>query len=310
MSDEYKRYLELSEEEQREVNVPDFCASSYTVKSSIIMNKEISADKASISQSRYNAVDDGIITPVKNQMNTGSCWAFQANSLFETAVIKNGFGVYDFSERHMEYASTYAPFISGVNPRGFNRELDTGGHSQMYTSYYYRGAGPILESSMPFENNSNLIEASSMTDEKAQFLLNDYQVHTSGEVCSNDEINYIKSQIVKYGSVGIGIFSDAKYTNGAYIYNYEEENTDHAVTLVGWDDSISSSNFKGSPSKNGAFIMKNSWGTNAGDHGYYYVSYSDRTLCSRIVSFDGVVKNNYDSIYQSSPAMSLSLIHI
>jgi len=39
---------------------------------------------------------------VKNQMNTGLCWGFSANTTVETYLALNN-KTYDFSERHIEY---------------------------------------------------------------------------------------------------------------------------------------------------------------------------------------------------------------
>ncbi len=65
------------------------------------------------------------------------------------------------------------------------------------------------------------------------------------------------------------------------------EHMDHAVMIVGWDDSFPKENFFEEPPGNGAWIVKNSWGSDEsefpnkniwGDHGYFYLSYYDHTL--------------------------------
>ena len=64
-------------------------------------------------------------------------------------------------------------------------------------------------------------------------------------------------------------------------YTYNEEKPNHCVTVVGWDDTIPADKFLADhqPPGPGAWIVKNSWGTDWGTDGYFYLSYYDKTLC-------------------------------
>ncbi len=53
-----------------------------------------------------------------------------------------------------------------------------------------------------------------------------------------------------------------------------ERKYNHAAILVGWDDNYPASNFRNSPSQNGAWLVRNSRGSNWGDSGYFWMSYS------------------------------------
>jgi hypothetical protein len=52
----------------------------------------------------------------------------------------------------------------------------------------------------------------------------------------------------------------------------------HAVTIIGWDDNYAKTNFSTQPPGNGAWIVRNSWGTAWGSGGDFYVSYYDISM--------------------------------
>lgn len=97
------------------------------------------------------------------------------------------------------------------------------------------------------------------------------------------------------------------FSNNTYSPDCKASN--HAVAIVGWDDNYSASNFDITPPGDGAFIVKNSWGPNWGDNGYFYVSYYDASFAGFASNskfsgfvFSNVEKvNNYDSIYYYDP---------
>ena len=95
----------------------------------------------------------------------------------------------------------------------------------------------------------------------------------------NDEIKYA---IMRYGAVVTGMhYHDEYYYNGTYYYDGDDA-SDHAVTIVGWDDNYSKDNFKNTPQENGAWIVRNSWGPDWDDDGYFYVSYYDTQLALNV----------------------------
>lgn len=75
----------------------------------------------------------------------------------------------------------------------------------------------------------------------------------------------------------------------------------HCITLVGWDDNYPKENFTpATPPGDGAFIFKNSWGEEAGENGYYYLSYYSHNLLANpgAVYFMEEGADNYNTIYQ------------
>ncbi|MBR6158934.1 MAG: hypothetical protein IKQ40_01435, partial [Lachnospiraceae bacterium] len=75
-------------------------------------------------------------------------------------------------------------------------------------------------------------------------------------------------------------------------YTYESVSANHSVTAVGWDDDFSAENWPEDrrPPADGAWIVKNSWGNDWGNDGYFMLSYYDKTLCG-VGTFEYVVSD-------------------
>ena len=97
-------------------------------------------------------------------------------------------------------------------------------------------------------------------------------------------------------------------------YAYEPVQSNHLVTVVGWDDTFAAENWPEDrrPPADGVWIAKNSWGPEWGDAGYFMISYYDMSL-SGICTFEYVVKENsldLDTLailaYDNMPAETVS----
>ncbi len=131
---------------------------------------------------------------------------------------------------------------------------------------------------------------------------------TSVDWIEPSDINTVKQYLQEFGSAFIGYYYSGAYqgTNGAYCYISTSASNDygpnHGVTLVGWDDNYSKSNFTGfsKPQNNGAWIVKNSWGNNSyTDNGYTYISYEDTSYLGHPIMFFTVDRlDTYDHLYQ------------
>ena len=321
MSREYRDWLELDPLEREKVIEPHYCESTYkeqysayaifdnnNYKETLSSNTfEEDMLQATISQSRYNASESGLVTSIKDQKTTNSCWAFTTNSLIETTALVEGLGTYDLSEKHIEYAITRNAYTSGVKADGLNRVLDEGGNSFYSSSIYFRHEGPLKESDMPFSAPHAKIASSSMPNKKALLDIDEfsYEYFSTYSACTSNQIDAIKQRIVKYGSAGASMYFHNNYLNGGKYYYYGgSAAANHAVVIVGWDDNINTSNFGNSPSTKGAWIVKNSWGTDFGENGYLYISYGDTKICGNSYNYSGVSINDYAYTYYSSEFMS------
>ena len=118
---------------------------------------------------------------------------------------------------------------------------------------------------------------------------------------TNEEV---KKWIMDHGSVATSVFWD----NGEYdvmnyntnsIYCYAEVGSNHEITIVGWDDNYSKYNFAYTPDGDGAWLIKNSHGTDDGDNGYWWISYYDKSIDEheKYVGFSTMKSNEYKSLY-------------
>ena len=105
----------------------------------------------------------------------------------------------------------------------------------------------------------------------------------------NNEIpngTQIKLAILKYGALDVSFFGQSSYDDEAPYYNLKTyaqyvdlpETANHEVSIIGWDDNFPKEKFLITPPGNGAWIVKNSYGTDWGDKGFLYVSYYDQSL--------------------------------
>jgi hypothetical protein len=84
------------------------------------------------------------------------------------------------------------------------------------------------------------------------------------------------------------------------VYCPDNKGTNHAITIVGWDDNYSRNNFGTyKPEKDGAWYVKNSWGSDFSKDGYFWISYEDLPLLNSDAYFyDYGLADNYDYNYQ------------
>ncbi len=126
----------------------------------------------------------------------------------------------------------------------------------------------------------------------------------------------VKQWILDHGSINISYYADSLFMYGDHgslgenIYCNIPMGSNHAVTVVGWDDSYSRKNFGewfSRPKSDGAWLIKNSWGTSEGINGYFWMSYYDKSI-DEYVGFSATEKDKYKNNYTYTGVMSYSSV--
>ena len=289
---------------------------------------------ASFQDSKFNLADY-LTMRVENQGNTNECWAFSSIKALETniALANNEKVLRNFSERHMDYSLSQS-FYDGKNNMGLERQVQDGGLPISALAYLINGQGAVLETDMPFENNTNKIYLKDI-DKDVNTIVTDYKVFPNIDKQYVRDVNGNTISVKYYDGNGVGytdeelravrnMIKDYIVNNSAIIsmnggnyvqfynnhtnpfkattYNCNDSTKvrDHAITIVGWDDNYSKDNFANGakPSTDGAYIALNSYGSNSFDNGYIYISYEDKFIEEEMYGITASKEKDYENIYQ------------
>ena len=257
---------------------------------------------------------------VRDQGIYGVCWSFSTISLIETNLIKKNLASsdIDLSELHLvnyTYNCVNDPLggLEGdVNKfdTSYGSVMQYGGNVEMAANSLLDWEGAVNEKVVPYTiDYIRQVENEQLDDSLAYgkdvaHVQNFYRVN----ITSRDDV---KKAVMDYGAVSISYWSDQSsdwstdnYNSSTAAYYCPNAYTsNHAVTIVGWDDDYSADNFATTPDGNGAWIVRNSWGSYYGKEGYFYLSYYDKSIYTVGYALEAELSDNYDNNYQYDGAM-------
>lgn len=305
-NEEYLNYVKLSNEEKSKLEViPEkFITPIDTIYSDYMQS--LYQDVADETLPQKYDLRNNITLNVKDQGSFGICYSSATITAAESTLQKTKKINKTFSDVH----------AAVVSEQGCGGNFDT-----IYNKCFGKRYGPIEVSKnttyfdrATAENSSNAIakkataycrDSDSITKDELNQVINEYKKY-SPDYCTLRKISFasidgekkkdskykedvennrklIKKHIYKYGSVYIHIIIDNwKTLYGVRQLCSDTKDINHAVSLVGWDDSKQ------------AYIAQNSWGSDWESGGYFYISYNDYNVEKTTRGFVEVAdKNTY-----------------
>ena len=273
------------------------------------MKKNRFADKGSLPVA-YDLRNEGRVTPVKDQNPYGACWSFAAIAAAESSYLTQFGG--DPNDPNLNLSELHlAWFAYEEENKGFKKLprdiLNQGGTNTKATATLARWTGLVAENDLPYEEPFSPDKTASEYPNSlhlrdAFYLYGWSQPDSVPERLGNDAW---KRLIMENGGLSIAYSHYKKfYSPGEKsFYNPKGEVGDgHQVLVVGWNDNYSKNNFNSSdlippPKNDGAWLAKNSWGTDWGEQGYFWISYEEWSLKEgavfRVASADKMYDHNY-----------------
>jgi hypothetical protein len=210
-------------------------------------NDNLSVNLAAL-PSAFNWCDHNGCTPIKNQGDCGSCWAFATAGPLESLIKINDGITVDLSEQ----------YLVSCNADGWGCDGGFWAHDyhQWKAVNGEAEAGAVLEGVFPYESR----DVSCNPPHPKAYRIDSWQYVCPGCTPTTAQL---KQAIYEHGPISVAVCVDDAFQNysGGVFSGPGCSALNHGVVLVGWDDG------------DGCWIMRNSWSAGWGEAGYMRIKY-------------------------------------
>lgn len=266
--------------------------------------------------SAYDMRDDYAVSSVKKQTGFGTCWVHSAIASAEASIIEAVPDV-DLSEFHSAYYPYYDDEHIKRDVSSADDILNLGGNMHIITNIWSQWIGPVSESRIPYRDTDffeNAEDVYNMRNVSDYHLENAYMFDYDRKRTNEEEVNNLIKQLVHDGKpVAVSFYQDNSVAyssvNKCSYSKKPPRFANHAVAVIGWDDDFPADNFRTKPEHNGAWLVKNSYGSNYADSGYMWISYDDKSL-GEFAVFELADKDDYTVMYSHDTFVSVQDISV
>lgn len=228
---------------------------------------------------RYDLREHGRVTAVRSQDAHSTCWVMAAIGSLESVLLPEV--RYDFSENNL------------ANHSGSRLRFEGRANSRLSIAYFARWEGPVLDRDDRYPRPGG-------SPEGLRAVRHVQDVYLLPRRDGPRDNAAIKWAVINLGAVDASMaFERGSFNYATNAHYTTDREVDHHVCIVGWNDGYAAGRFLRRPPGNGAFLIKNSWGTDWGAGGYFWISYYDVSIGHELaVARRPEGKGNYDAIYQ------------
>ena len=258
----------------------------------------------------FDLRDLGLLTPVRDQTYYGICWSFASMASLESSVLRSSGVSVELSPFQAAYF-----MVNGDD----EQEFASGGNPYLYLDPYTAlgavdrliaslAAGKGAAEVVPGVNDWGAYFDLSLREERTVRLTDSISLYADVPFWETpsaaEKVDLVKHLVETEGPVVVSLNADVSTVayNPEHSCFYTAPDSqlyhNHVAAIVGWDDDYPRENFNEAmrPERDGAWLIKNSWGTWMGEDGYFWVSYEDTCMAEYVLQ--GELARSDEEIHQ------------